>query len=833
MKSYRIVISAILLACSVVWPQSVTGLKGWTIVVDPGHSQTENMGWGNFSEAERNLQVALALQDLLVTKTDITAVWLTRTNDADYVDLSERSDYANSLGAAWFHSVHSDAPSTTENSTLLLWGQYRDGREKVPNGGKLMSSFITDLLTRGMRTNTRGSWGDCSFYGCTTNGPYLSVNRLSVMPSELSEAGFHTNPAQNMRNMNHQWNRLEAYTLFWSILQFHKLPRPPVSILAGYIADLERGVKLNGATISAAGKSYTTDSYQNLFHKYSSDPEEMHNGFYFLEDLAQDTVEVIISHPEYQPDTLTVALNDTFFTFKDFSLVWNRPPYVASTTPLEGDQRVSRTSQLTFNFSRPLNREKAEAAIEIIPPVKLKYSWSNNYSRLVVTPDTLQVETDYLLRIGPEAVDRYDHPFDGNGDGIAGDEYLFHFRTGPLDMSPPKIAGTFPLNNSQNNDLQPIINILYDEAIDPASVDSSTVRLENASGQAVQGVLEHYTIRKQSLLSFFPAGALAANQYYSFKVQPGLRDNNGNEESAVKTLRFRTGQQNYTYTAIDNFEDGLSNWWAPAASGTTTGTNADSTSVMASAAVVNHLTASSLSMQLNYGWDLSRADWILREYLNSGAPKNVRFDKNKLLQVYVFGDGGGTLFRFAVDDRVPNYVAANHEVSPWFKIDWYGWRQVSWNMASDGTGTWLGDGSLDGTLGFDSIQISYAPGGATSGFLFFDDLRLAEAAGVPVAESENTPASQFSLMQNYPNPFNPTTTISYSVAAPLQPVVLVVYDLLGRRVRKLVDQVQAAGDHHIVWDGRDDAGLPAANGVYLYRITAGADQATRTMVLLK
>ena len=64
------------------------------------------------------------------------------------------------------------------------------------------------------------------------------------------------------------------------------------------------------------------------------------------------------------------------------------------------------------------------------------------------------------------------------------------------------------------------------------------------------------------------------------------------------------------------------------------------------------------------------------------------------------------------------------------------------------------------------------------------------------------------LVQNYPNPFNPSTRIRYSLASPAN-VSLVVYDMTGQQVRQLATgNWQLAGDHEVVWDGRNNAGKP-------------------------
>ena len=89
-----------------------------------------------------------------------------------------------------------------------------------------------------------------------------------------------------------------------------------------------------------------------------------------------------------------------------------------------------------------------------------------------------------------------------------------------------------------------------------------------------------------------------------------------------------------------------------------------------------------------------------------------------------------------------------------------------------------------------------------------------QTAGVPEA---------FRLRGNWPNPFNANTTIAFDVSKTV-PVNLVVYDVLGRRVRALHSgETLTAGQYRTPWNGRDDEGRPAASGVYLYRLSGGTD----------
>jgi hypothetical protein len=79
--------------------------------------------------------------------------------------------------------------------------------------------------------------------------------------------------------------------------------------------------------------------------------------------------------------------------------------------------------------------------------------------------------------------------------------------------------------------------------------------------------------------------------------------------------------------------------------------------------------------------------------------------------------------------------------------------------------------------------------------------------------------SQFALEQNYPNPFNPTTTIQYALPRTSR-VVLRVYDMLGQEVAVLKDDIQPAGRHDAVWNGKNSQGHGVASGVYFYQLEA-------------
>ena len=112
----------------------------------------------------------------------------------------------------------------------------------------------------------------------------------------------------------------------------------------------------------------------------------------------------------------------------------------------------------------------------------------------------------------------------------------------------------------------------------------------------------------------------------------------------------------------------------------------------------------------------------------------------------------------------------------------------------------------------------------------------------PEANSlENSLPQRFYLAQNYPNPFpppgrgtfgNPATVIRYELPAPVH-VKLAVYDIVGRKVRTLVEAVEPAGFRQIAWDGANEAGVRVTSGTYLVHIEAGAYRMARKITLMK
>ena len=90
----------------------------------------------------------------------------------------------------------------------------------------------------------------------------------------------------------------------------------------------------------------------------------------------------------------------------------------------------------------------------------------------------------------------------------------------------------------------------------------------------------------------------------------------------------------------------------------------------------------------------------------------------------------------------------------------------------------------------------------------------------------------FALHSNYPNPFNPETRLRFEVGAQAE-IKLIIYDLLGRRIRSLVKKSYAPGRYIVNWNGRDDSGILASTGIYICQFKAGNFIDHNKMILVR
>jgi len=209
--------------------------------------------------------------------------------------------------------------------------------------------------------------------------------------------------------------------------------------------------------------------------------------------------------------------------------------------------------------------------------------------------------------------------------------------------------------------------------------------------------------------------------------------------------------------------------------------------------------------------------------------------------VAVLSPGGATAFR-SLNPQNTLYDESNGEVLLTDTMKW-GYLSGGIGPASVGTGsygdaaTFIGAGPFDLPNIGDTVQVAFAFVGSETGrdtLLLHAQAAKAKYDAIVAASDATDPVvpRAFRLDQNYPNPFNPETKITFSLARPEQ-VKLVIYNILGQQIRTLLDRVLPAGEHAVLWDGRDSQGAAMPSGVYFYKFETGSATQTRKMLLLR
>ncbi len=819
MKKYILIIGIIL--TTALFSQDLSGIK---ICIDPGHSghESDDRGLSNgFWESESNLTKGLHVKALLE---DLGAtVFITRTgNDNDYPDdksLSARAGVANSNNVDFFLSIHSNAFNGKTNYAMAIF----NGKTNAPRRqlAKDMANILSQKIHTANRTTSAVSIGDLTLNPTWTMG--YGVLYPATMPANISEGSFHDYWPESYRLLNIDYRKKEAWAIVQSFIQYFDKTPYGIRHIAGLVRDNYESVGYYSIT-SADGKQPIDNITATLTPGnivYNGDGNN--NGFYFFDSLATGTYQVKVEANGYHSDSATVVVGSSFFKFRDFYLVSNRPPYLLSNYPANGDSSVPAWDPIVLTFNKPIDTTSVQSSIAISPSVPLKFSWKNDNKSVNITSDSLDFVATYTLTISDSLKDRWGYYFDADGNGTSGGEVTITFTTGKEDMTAPSLSSLYPKSSASKVSLNPILKFIFSEELDSTTVTADKFRLEKYSNHAsVPFNITHNVVNDKSIVHLFPTEELKYGEIYKRLVYKGMQDYFSNPMPSNLQFTFATGSNRDEVTMIDNFESGLtSNWYSPSSSGSSIGllTNSE---IRENTNYLNLLSGSQKGMELEYGFDTTKTEWLLREYLSGGTPKSVTFDDSCTMQVYIFGDGSRNKFRFCVDDN----GTGGHEVSPWYEIDWIGWELVSWDFSS--TGTWIGDGSLDGTLKFDSFQLTYNSDASSEniGKIYFDDLRVVKSVYADIKENEKIP-TEYTLYQNYPNPFNPNTTINYYLPKSANAKVN-IYDMTGKKITTLINEHQNQGFHSIQFNGSN-----YASGIYYYQLLTKEFSQVKKMVLIK
>ncbi len=805
-------------------------LNGVRFCIDPGHGghnpandrRIEPDPGVVFWESEGNFQKALRLDTLLQAQGAF--VILTRyTNEYpndDEPTLTQRWQLANANNVHWFHSIHSNAFNGVTNYTLVLLKEDIPTRQPAFPQALTMSQIISPKIKAFLRTPGNPQVAlDYTFYGGPNGGFNLGVLRGLTMPGELSEGAFHDVFPETRRMLNYSNNKIEAYALRNSFMQYYSVPADTLGIVAGILTELGTGRSINFTRVRLLPENRV---YQG---------DQFNNGFYMLDRIIPGPHKLRFETAGYTLDSVSFSVGTGATVFIDRQFESFAAPTVVTSVPVQGDTIFSAERSIVLQFSKAMDTASVRRAFSVAPNAAGRLTWANTNTTLTFDPDSiLGFFVNYTVRVDTQARSAGGQQIDGDGNGVPGDPYILRFKTRDVDVVPPRITASYPSGGIQLPSPTSVLNVTFDELLNPNTVTVTNVVIQKIGGTLLPRTLEYWQQGIRSGINVYLSSPLEPNASYRMRVS-GVTDVVGNPipNSNPIIWEFSVAPQSYDYTMIDMLDTSVTHWQQPALNGSTVGVDSASFR-LSSTRFVPPVPDNVGSGQLKYAWQTGAPQWLLREQLLGGAPRNVLFRKTgNVLQVFMHGDGTYNQFRFAVQDSV------DFEVSRWFTIDWIGWRQVDWDLERDSIGSWTGNGQLEGELRFDSFQMRYLPGtSSANGQVYFDQLQVARKIVTSVSEGEKTIPAEFALLQNYPNPFNPTTHLRFRLPAgkagiaDLGLVTLKVFDMLGREVATLVNEVKAPGEYEIQFD----AGA-LSSGIYFYRLTSGNLSATKKFVLMK
>ena len=233
------------------------------------------------------------------------------------------------------------------------------------------------------------------------------------------------------------------------------------------------------------------------------------------------------------------------------------------------------------------------------------------------------------------------------------------------------------------------------------------------------------------------------------------------------------------------------------------------------------------SFKLDYEFTRSATErsyiYLNTDIFITGIPESIDFDflsdgyKHKAY--VIVGDDDGDLFR----STIAGYAQ-----------DTTGWETL--RAYADNLVPIVSGSVLNYPVSIKQVRIrlgnSADVGEINSGTIFFDNLRVVYPGLAVVSDVVAGNPDRYRLGQNYPNPFNPNTVIPFYIPAKNR-ISLMVFDVLGHRVRVLQKAEVEPGYHSIIWDGRNEAGEPVSTGIYICRLKVGNNTQSRKMLFIK
>ena len=517
----------------------------------------EQSFWESQSNLDKGMRLDTMLRDLGF-KTKMSRIANTTADDKDLYDIVVE---ANTYGANFMLSIHSNAGNPS-NYVLQLYSGRTEGDNSSYNhmpANEVTSRKIATLMGDNQYSNEVSCWtrvpmiaGDKTFAKNImgwSNG--YGVLRWLNVPGTLSEGMMHDYLPETYRLMNIDYKRQESFYFAKTFYTWFCDKELPYGAIGGRIHDVyqkqlfpDYKPNKNTRDVYRPILKGTVELWQNDTKLATYTTDTLYNGCYFFWNLKPGTYVVKATPDGYYPQEETLVVENNKISYAHFGLQMKRetPPVVLDYSPkVEITDSVLVSTHITFSFNWDMNEEETAKALTISPAVEGTITFEDDAHTLRFKPASrFEPGVEYTVTLGTGAC----HP-DATFDNHLQEPFTFKFRT--QNRGSVRVIQTYPANGSEGNPVDAAFIAIFDGKL--ANSANKYFKVYDAAGNDISPASRNVKLNGAAPLPYgsakfeLKAGTLQPNSEYKMVIGAEVADVNGVIVNDPVTITFKTGDE--------------------------------------------------------------------------------------------------------------------------------------------------------------------------------------------------------------------------------------------------------------------------------------------------
>ena len=531
----------------------------------------EQSFWESQSNLDKGMRLDTMLRDLGF-QTKMSRITNTTADDKDLYDIVVE---ANTYGANFMLSIHSNAGNPSNYILQLYSGRTEGDNSSYSHmpANEVTSRRIATLMGDNQYMNEVSCWtrvpmiaGDKTFAKNImgwSNG-YGVLRWLSV-PGTLSEGMMHDYLPETYRLMNIDYKRQESFYFAKTFYTWFCEKELPYGAIGGRIHDVyqkqlfpDYKPNKNTRDVYRPILKGTVELWQNDTKLDTYTTDTLYNGCYFFWNLKPGTYVVKATPDGYYAQEQTLVVENNKISYANFGLQMKRdtPPEVLDYSPkVEITDSVLVSTQLTISFNWDMNEEETAKALTITPAVEGTITFEDDAHTMRFKPTSrFEPGVEYTVTLGTGAC----HPDDTYENHLQ-EPFIFKFRT--QNRGAVRVIQTYPANNSENIPVDAAFIAIFDARL--ANASNKYFKVYDAAGNDISPASRNVKLNGAAPAPYgsakfeLKAGSLKANSEYKMVIGEKVVDVDGVLVNDPITITFKTGDEVTSSLPILNDLDSL------------------------------------------------------------------------------------------------------------------------------------------------------------------------------------------------------------------------------------------------------------------------------------